>query len=91
MKTIWQVKDKFTGDGAPFEEGEWPALDEARAALAARMATTETEELAIKDLAERFWRIHPREIQDLGITRQEFYEREVVQLFNTIGHSRAAQ
>lgn len=28
-------------------------------------------------LAERFWRIHPREIQDMGITRQQFYEHEI--------------
>ena len=32
---------------------------------------------AIAALANRFWSIHPREIQDLGITREQFYEREM--------------
>ena len=36
---------------------------------------------AIAALANRFWRIHPREIQDLGITREQFYEREMKNLF----------
>lgn len=29
-------------------------------------------------LADRLWRVHPRELQDLNITRQEFYEREIL-------------
>jgi hypothetical protein len=32
---------------------------------------------AIAALADRLWRVHPREIQDLGITRSQFYEREI--------------
>lgn len=28
-------------------------------------------------LAQRFWRVHPSEIQDMGITREEFYAREI--------------
>jgi hypothetical protein len=32
---------------------------------------------AIAALAKRFWRIHPQEIQDLGITREQFYEQEM--------------
>jgi hypothetical protein len=35
----------------------------------------------IAALAKRFWSIHPREIQDLGITREQFYEREMRALF----------
>lgn len=31
-------------------------------------------------LAERFWSIHPREIQDMGITREEFYAAEIEKL-----------
>jgi hypothetical protein len=35
---------------------------------------------AIAALAKRFWSIHPKEIQDLGITREQFYEREMLSL-----------
>jgi hypothetical protein len=28
-------------------------------------------------LAERFWRIHPKELQDMGLTREQFYAREI--------------
>ena len=35
---------------------------------------------AIAALANRFWRIHPNEIP-LGITREQFYEREMKNLF----------
>jgi hypothetical protein len=35
---------------------------------------------AIARLAERFWRVHPKELQDAGITRQQFYEREMLAL-----------
>lgn len=42
------------------------------------------QETGIKDLAERLWRVHPREIQDLGITRQEFYEREITRLIESL-------
>lgn len=38
-------------------------------------------ETAIAALAKRFWSIHPKEIQDLGITREQFYEREMRALF----------
>ena len=38
---------------------------------------------AIAALAKRFWNIHPREIQDLGITREQYYEREMRALFTT--------
>jgi len=37
---------------------------------------------AIAALANRFWRIHPNEI-DLGITREQYYEREMRALFAT--------
>jgi hypothetical protein len=37
----------------------------------------------IAALAKRFWRIHPKEIQDLGITREQFYEREMRALVAT--------
>ena len=40
-------------------------------------------ETAIAALAKRFWSIHPKEIQDLGITREQFYEREMLALFAT--------
>jgi len=36
---------------------------------------------AVAALANRFWNVHPREIQDLGITREQFYEREMRALF----------
>jgi hypothetical protein len=36
---------------------------------------------AIAALAKRFWTVLPREIQDLGITREQFYEREMRALF----------
>jgi len=38
---------------------------------------------AIAALAKRFWNIHPREIQDLGITREQFYEQEMRVVFAT--------
>ena len=41
-------------------------------------------ETAIAALAKRFWSIHPKEIQDLGITREQFYEREMRALFATL-------
>jgi len=37
---------------------------------------------AIAALAKRFWRIHPNEIP-LGITREQYYEREMRALFTT--------
>jgi hypothetical protein len=39
---------------------------------------------AIAALAKRFWSIHPKEIQDMGITREQFYEREMRALFATL-------
>lgn len=45
---------------------------------------TEREQATIKALAERIWRVHPREIQDMGITRQEFYEREITKVFELL-------
>jgi hypothetical protein len=45
----------------------------------------------IAALANRFWRIHPREIQDLGITREQFYEREMRALFTTQATARIEQ
>jgi hypothetical protein len=36
---------------------------------------------AIAALAKRFWTVHPKEIQDLGVTREQFYEREMRALF----------
>lgn len=44
------------------------------------MTTMEERALETADrLAERFWRIHPREIQDMRpeVTRQEFYANEI--------------
>ncbi len=38
---------------------------------------------AIAALAKRFWSILPREIQDLGITREQFYAQEMRALFAT--------
>jgi hypothetical protein len=35
---------------------------------------------AIAALAKRFWSIHPKEIQDMGITREQFYEREMIDM-----------
>jgi len=46
---------------------------------------------AIAALANRFWRIHPKEIQDLGITREQFYEREMRALFTTQATARIEQ
>ena len=37
----------------------------------------------IAALAKRFWSVHPNEIQDLGITREQFYEREMRALVAT--------
>lgn len=31
-------------------------------------------------LASWFWRVHPREIQDMGISREQFYAREIKNL-----------
>lgn len=39
---------------------------------------------AIAALAKRFWSIHPKEVQDLGLTREQFYEREMLALFATL-------
>jgi len=49
--------------------------------LRALEAPRSPPDIAIAALAERFWRVHPKEIQDLGITRQQFYEREMKSLF----------
>ena len=38
---------------------------------------------AIAALANRFWSVLPRDIQDLGITREQYYEREMRALFTT--------
>jgi hypothetical protein len=35
---------------------------------------------AVKALAHRLWSVHPREIQDMGITREQFYEAEISKL-----------
>jgi len=43
--------------------------------------TQSSAESAIAALAKRFWSIHPKEIQDLGITREQFYEQEMRALF----------
>ena len=45
---------------------------------------------AIAALANRFWRIHPNEIP-LGITREQFYEREMRALFTTQATARIEQ
>jgi DnaJ-class molecular chaperone len=42
------------------------------------------EQATIRELAERMWRVHPREIQDLGITRQQFYELEITKTFKVL-------
>lgn len=58
-------------------------VTEFRAKLAAKpiaqsasQPVTLTDE-HIKAVADRMWRVHPRELQDAGITRKEFYEREI--------------
>lgn len=33
-------------------------------------------------LAERFWRIHPRELDEMKMTRQEFYADEMTSLID---------
>jgi hypothetical protein len=38
---------------------------------------------AIAALAKRFWSVLPRDIQDLGITREQYYEQEMRALFAT--------
>jgi hypothetical protein len=35
----------------------------------------------IDALAHRLWSVHPREIQDMGITREQFYAKEIRALF----------
>lgn len=37
-------------------------------------------EAQIATLAHRFWTIHPRELQDKGMTREDFYIREMTAL-----------
>jgi hypothetical protein len=39
---------------------------------------------AVAALAKRFWSIHPKEIQGMGITREQFYEREMLSLLATL-------
>jgi hypothetical protein len=45
---------------------------------------------AIAALANRFWSIHPNEIP-LGITREQYYEREMRALFTTQATARIEQ
>lgn len=33
-----------------------------------------------REVAHRFWSIHPKEIQDMKTTRQEFYAKEIATL-----------
>lgn len=47
----------------------------------ARLLRADTE---ITILADRLWRVHPKEIQDLGITRQQYYEREIRAVFENL-------
>lgn len=49
------------------------------AALATLQPSGERRE-AIARLATRFWSIHPKEIQDMGLTREQFYVREMTTL-----------
>jgi hypothetical protein len=39
-------------------------------------------------LAKRFWSIHPREIQDMKVTREEFYAAEIEKL--VVAHQRSS-
>jgi len=62
-----------------FDPSEWEQVLERREdALHGSSAGS-----AIAALAKRFWSIHPKEIQDMGITREQFYEREMLALFAT--------
>lgn len=42
----------------------------------------------IAALARRFWSIHPSELDDLGLTREEFYASEITKLFASSALSR---
>jgi len=53
---------------------------EACALAASRPTTQVVDREAVARLAERFWRIHPKELQDKGITRKQFYEQEMLSL-----------
>jgi hypothetical protein len=55
----------------------WHYWSRESIASACRTYLHQTSETEIKALAERLWRVHPKEIQELGITRQKFYEQEI--------------
>jgi hypothetical protein len=55
-------------------------VDEAATMIEKLAAHPQHDREAIARLAERFWRVHPKELQDAGITRQQFYEREMLAL-----------
>ena len=41
-------------------------------------------ETAIAALAKRFWSIHPSTLDDMGLTREEFYASEMVKMFGAL-------
>jgi hypothetical protein len=36
--------------------------------------------MSVAEVAHRLWSVHPREIQDMGITREQFYAQEIQKL-----------
>lgn len=38
---------------------------------------------AVAAMADRFWRIHPKELDEIGLERREFYAREIEALFRS--------
>lgn len=86
IKEAWQsvakrYLDDITDDLPP--EVKAPTHDELGDALLAALATFQPDgerREAIARLATRFWSIHPKEIQDMGLTREQFYVREMTNL-----------
>jgi hypothetical protein len=67
----------------PRYEGRSSDIIKIRQFIVFHSASIAERESKTAELAERFWRVHPREIQDLGIDRQEFYRRKMVEAFVT--------
>ncbi|MHC2284409.1 hypothetical protein [Bradyrhizobium barranii] len=69
---------------------EWTAVANAqthiRAVLRCWSAAEpqSSAEAAIAALAKRFWSIHPSTLDDMGLTREEFYASEMVKLFGAL-------
>ncbi|WP_336800356.1 hypothetical protein [Kaistia sp. MMO-174] len=67
----WNRRAEVVGEPAPQLSGNTGELPAPAVAV---------PEAAIDALADRFWRVHPREIQDSGLTRAEWYAARMKEL-----------